>query len=50
MSPLTATMSFLQRQTNNSHEIQEISMLTIKKGQNNIKLFLEVKERLPDKD
>jgi hypothetical protein len=39
MSPLTATMSFLQRKTNNSHENQQISILTIKKDQNNIKTF-----------
>ncbi len=34
----------------NSHENQEISILIIKKARTRFKLFLEVKERLPEPD
>jgi len=36
--------------TDNSHENQEISILIIKKARTRLKNFLDVKERLPNKD
>jgi hypothetical protein len=36
--------------TDNSHENREISILMIKKARTRLKNFLEVKERLPNKD
>jgi hypothetical protein len=35
---------------NNSHENQEISIFMIEKAGTSLKLFFEVRERLPDKD